>query len=912
MSSPQQHWIRAINLARVNGSKIVPTAIFYDQNRRPHIGVEAIDQCTSPEKLIDDFKIQLGEHNPDNVTKRTARSGAPRNTVVGIAQDYFNQFLKGINDWLETEGRPLPKNILIAEPLALSGANQEDENWLSNYRRSILRVLHNKFESVDFLPEPFAVFQYYRYGIRHPQVIADRKHVALVLDFGGGTFDISVVETTKGGDVSQTGKNSRPLGANSLQIGGFHLNRVLADRLMMEAVPSSLRAQVRRSMNRAREINSPEDLEGWSSRERLFYNRYRKILRDIETAKIAICNSVANWSLTADLSRSPVWPIDFPMNPYEDGSEVSTLKLDAKTIREVFENQVWKPRLRDAIVKSIERANSELKGKPISVVLMSGGSSNMRWLSKLIERDLLQSVLRDANLIDLSDSFQEVVAKGLATECTRRFYTEGEGDFRATTYNRLCLALKPDDEGIEIKRAKPITPELAAHSSEESDDGVLIPSAQSLRRLVGKPLTWKVRLSKPPKNSLEYFFLRSSFDPEDLDARHNIVDWRAETPRDAKFHGAIEVELTVREDGTAIPRFIYGRSDRSQGSVAEGKPFHIDMTFAAEINDGSTYLGFDFGTSSSACSFVDSKDVEVIRDRARSQNWCDLDDMVSIMPYPVAAPLAQFMATADLDRRENIGRSAAESMLTVAAYVAYMDVCSNGGHKGSHFKGFQHRSAGPLWGMLRNCLKSHSTRLRFAEPLLGLTLPENATQIDEWISGLNSLKHDKAGQVDWISFLELLGNHLHRIFKQKKLGIFESVRAKPFSSGTFYGNFRVLHGQSQPFVQVMEYEGRHAFSEEQVYLIDQENGTGICLSPLYFWGLNGKTSRPHETDLFEYDDAKREYFSFRSTQGTQDARVSGDGAFGPVHDRLSEMRITDQACDFFDGMTFKQRSLRDD
>jgi molecular chaperone DnaK (HSP70) len=69
------------------------------------------------------------------------------------------------------------------------------------------------------LPEPFAVYQYYRYGEKHPLVAERRRHHALVIDFGGGTFDVCVITTTKEGDISQGGRMARPLSASSNPIG---------------------------------------------------------------------------------------------------------------------------------------------------------------------------------------------------------------------------------------------------------------------------------------------------------------------------------------------------------------------------------------------------------------------------------------------------------------------------------------------------------------------------------------------------------------------------------------------------------------------------------------------------------------------------------------------------------------------
>ena len=107
---------------------------------------------------------------------------------------------------------------------------QQDADWLENYRVNLREMLSKRtsqeypnicFDEVSFLPEPFAVFQYYRYGINHPLMAQSAKHQALILDFGGGTFDLSVIETTKQGDISESGRNSKPYGASSDQVGGF-------------------------------------------------------------------------------------------------------------------------------------------------------------------------------------------------------------------------------------------------------------------------------------------------------------------------------------------------------------------------------------------------------------------------------------------------------------------------------------------------------------------------------------------------------------------------------------------------------------------------------------------------------------------------------------------------------------------
>jgi len=896
-------FVSSVSLIPIDGRNVVPTAIYYDGDKRAHVGHEARDRCASPEHLLEDFKVQLGQHDPDAVTRRSASSPhAPRLTVAGIAQDFFREVLTKVNECLERQGRPLPTSILIAEPLALSGIDMAEESWLSNYRRAIRRILHGRFEQIDFLPEPFAVFQYYRYGLRHPVIAEQRKHIALVLDFGGGTFDISVIETTKVGDVSAGGKNSRPLSAKSVQVGGFFINRLVAADLLMKAVDKGIRAEVRKSIELADKTKTPDDLAQLAEKHQIFYRHYKRLLQAVESAKLSVCNSIANWGLAADLSGITPFSLSVPTNPYDRDSRMANLKLDASLLRHLFETGVWTAKLREAIKTTIGRAARELKGQDISVVLLSGGSSNIRWLSRLLERDLGKSDLAHAEILQLSENFQEIVAKGLATECARRFYTEGQGDFRAVTYNPLCLALRSDGGELEIRRARPTTPDLAVNDGNGFDDGVLLPSASSLRGLVDSPLRWKVRLNSPPRRLLEYFFMRSSFDPEDLEARHNIIETRADTPKNAHFDKAIEVELTVRADGTATPRFIYGRSDRSVGVVAKGKPFHIDMTFASDEVGGSTYLGFDFGTSASTCSFVDSSDVQMVQERSQSVGWRELSELLSDLPYPVAGPLARFLSEMEADRQQRKGRDAAESLLTLAAYIAYMDLCSNK-TGGALFKGFSQRSAGPLWALIKSCVSGNQAKLRFAAPLSVLVKPENAEQIDAWIAALNSDKHGRVQAVDWVNFLKLLANSVARIFEGKRLGVFEGVVAKRFHAGSYTGIFRVLHGPSQTFVDVFDYAGSQAFSDELVHLVDPATGSALELSPLYFWGLERDSHDPTAVDMYEYDHEKRGLFGFKTTQPSEGLGVGPGGEWQGIHDQIAAMRNGDKRGALIEGLS---------
>lgn len=892
MSLKQLPFIAAVKLAKIDENVIIPTILFYD-NKKPIVGRLARERCPSPELLIEEFKVDLGTNDPDAVSRKSSStSHSPRRTPVGLAKDFFDETLRKVEGWLNLHGLSTPTRILIAEPLSLGGNELASESWLANYRRSIKRALPSRFVEVDFMPEPFAVFQYYRYGLRHPLVAEQRKHLALVLDFGGGTFDASVIETTKQGDISQSGVNSRPLGAKSIHVGGFYINRLIAeDALFFVLDKRQDKSSLRKSLDFFyANKNAGEDfLSTLSDAQRALFHNMQKLLQDVERVKLGICNGVANWRLEADLSGVVAYPITVPTNPFSLASPMANVRFDAGKLRAIYEDRVWKQKLKQTIVSTLERASTELRGQELSIVLLSGGSSNIRWLRPLLQRDL-QPLLGSAQVLELSENFQEIVAKGLATECARRFFTEGQGDFRAVTYNRLCLALRADEGELEIRRLRPL-PGASRPVADDVDDGVLLPAASSLRGLTDRPLGWKVRLSKPPKRVLDYYFLRSSFDPEDLDALHNVASTRVFTPTGVSFQQSIEVELTVRDDGTAEPKFYYGRDNFRPGTLVSGKPFYMDMTFAAEESLGETYLGFDFGTSTSSCSYVSSDDIQFINQRARTSDWRELTELVADLPYPTAAPLARYLSETDVDRRSELGREAAEAFLTLIAFITYSEYCVTV-RNSAHLKGFQHRSAGPLWALIKSCSRSLPKEAAFAAAFVELVSISNLAQMDNWVSEIAAPKHGKLGSVDYVSLLSLLANTTAKALGDAQLGIFEDVTAKRFSQGRFTGIFRSLTGSGQPFIRVWEYEGTCPFSDAEVLLVHPERGLGLVLSPLYYWGLE-TPGAGGDVDLYEYDSPKGPDFDFKAVQRREAFRIQQASIFAEAWKQIVARRERD-------------------
>lgn len=222
----KEMFINAVQMVEVDGEWNIPTALLYKPDGTILVGNIALAEASDLKLVNEDFKIDLGRYAPGVQSKRRyATAASSEKSAVQLADDFLYEVQKIAKQWLLSHGITECKNIVVAEPLSMHTEEVSPE-WLANYRSTLRRLLEGKTifsttgVTVRFIPEPFAAFQYYRHGIRHPLVAQHSQMNALVIDFGGGTCDVCIIETTKEGDISGGGRNKRPLAGKSLPVGG--------------------------------------------------------------------------------------------------------------------------------------------------------------------------------------------------------------------------------------------------------------------------------------------------------------------------------------------------------------------------------------------------------------------------------------------------------------------------------------------------------------------------------------------------------------------------------------------------------------------------------------------------------------------------------------------------------------------
>ncbi|MBA5606785.1 hypothetical protein H3H36_15620 [Duganella sp. FT3S] len=895
-------FVNSIGMVPVGERHVVPTALWYSKDGFK-VGDEAYFAAVEAREVFDNFKILLGEQEHGAANPKSVRlSDGKYHSIHSVASDYLRYLVDRAEAWISDRSLKKASRVIIAEPVSIHEQGAIRGDWLVNYRTHIRRILESRFEDVDFLPEPFAVFQYYRYGIKHPLVAEKKKHIAFVLDFGGGTFDVSIIETTATGDVSNSGRNSKPLAASSIAVGGFYFNRVIAEYVLLKQfngkkVPSTIYEALRKfdEVRRDPHLKVDDIREDFQN----FHKHFSNMLFDVEKAKIAVCSIITNWDVEYIPPNPIASTIRVPANPLSTNSEMVSIRLDEIEIRKLFLENIWKSKLIPVISNALQRASGELTGQNISVVLLSGGSANIRWLREMLVKFSHKSLM-DADILELNENFQEIVAKGLAIECARKTFNDGTGDFKAVTYNRLCLVLNPDRRGGELVKFRPIN----LDGAEQVPNGVLLPSASVLKNRVDDPIRWKFKLSHPPRQRMEYFFMSSSFDPGDQTNLHNVMDSSILTPSGQSFDSSLQIQLAVKSDGTALPSFIY----RSGGpgipeTMVSGRPFFIDMTFGGAAGTSEAYFGLDFGTSNSSISYVDKSSITVYTERAKDQNWETINQLINNLPYPIASPLAAYAASTASGELDLRGIAVIEGFLSFGAFVAYSEYLTKKGRSSSKiFKNFSQRSAGPLWALLKNCLKEIQGKNHFCKGLEKLLEEPIYSEVDALVTMVGQVKHEKSEiSLDYMKAIRLLGNVFKEYCGDIKFGYFEDVQKRRFQS-SYQGKFRLAYGAHTPFVDVLNYEGEHTFSEDQCILLSPDSGKVLLLEPLMFWFRGDPQSPNSDPDLFCYDIEDKAGFSFKLI-GAKGKKILDEKEFKPLIEHLRNMKNEDQAMAILDNVS---------
>jgi hypothetical protein len=90
--------------------------------------------------------------------------------------------------------------------------------------------------------------------------------------------------------------------------------------------------------------------------------------------------------------------------------------------------------------------------------------------------------------------------------------------------------------------------------------------------------------------------------------------------------------------------------------------------------------------------------------------------------------------------------------------------------------------------------------------------------------------------------------------------------------------FRTLSGGGSPFMELFDYNGSEAPSDEAIYLVDPESPMALSLSPLMFRRGGSSASGTDESDVFLFDKIAGDVVTFRAVHGRAPLEIGPNGA----------------------------------
>src|SRR5260370_8226671 len=465
----------------------IPSLLAYEPTLRNYvIGNEAKQLARSGSPVIQDFKRYVGEddnffegrYKASRLSTRPERLWLVRPDLPEKANRIATkEVIRSFLEKLFTKTGKLPEQLIVGIPAI------NDEKWQSNYGKHVPLVLGELgYGEPLFFPEPFAVFHYYRH-VENVIPSSNQPLKVLIVDFGGGTFDCCVVETTADGNLARGGATSIPLGVQSVQGAGKELDRKLMELGVGKVSDARLKQEP---------IDSRLAARPW-------------ILLFAEEIKITLSEQMHGCRLEEDCSQflaSSRIPIGF-YHPEVEFDLALTGEDLKKAIKELWFKS-WGP----AIVKTLNEVKYGRRGVQLDTldrVILARGASGLPFLPQLVAKTLTDQVVFKAKDIAVGAHFEKAVAYGLAFEASE----QRKRSLRTHHSNGPCV-VKPPFPNIASRTTeackKPYESRDNKGKQTHTKPGVLLDGPIRIGEF---SVEYTLKLPFLPKDSLFFWFFDS-------------------------------------------------------------------------------------------------------------------------------------------------------------------------------------------------------------------------------------------------------------------------------------------------------------------------------------------------------------------------------------------------------------------
>jgi molecular chaperone DnaK (HSP70) len=381
----------------------LPTAVYQDEATW-YVGQDALDEAIAErEYLFTNFKTQLLHPN----IKLSARNGDI--TIKDLTQKVIEQLLENARQ----DGKDLAASqIVVTHPVG------------SVWEKTMLGVYKELgLENIIPLSEPDAALYYAHNQLR---IFDERERIILLIDFGGGTCDFSLLRVKYDGRWPSRRPKAQVIHPDYYELGGSNLDLLIAEKVLQ---------------THDFDTSFLKELKGEHP------ETYHNFINKIKTAKERLsrkynenndAGQIAN--IILQIPRYDDIPLSFSARDLKDWT--------ADKIKTAFQ-QIFFEGIPDApnhipLFKRQTIRNETIAPEDVSLILLTGGSSQFPWIYQDILPGMFRHLRNDG--IHILDSPHLSVAYGAALYAYDRHFSNGKTRIPRRTVEPLKIILADGSE----------------------------------------------------------------------------------------------------------------------------------------------------------------------------------------------------------------------------------------------------------------------------------------------------------------------------------------------------------------------------------------------------------------------------------------------------------------------------------
>lgn len=540
-------------------------------NKSIAYGEEAVEADSNLYDKLYNWKLLLGytvaELQDEASRNRALASCLDVAKVDDVAAEFFRSSLS-IAVTNSADINPADLQLIVGIPPTTS---PEAKRWREIYKRRVGQALQAVgFRKPKFWPEPFAVFQYLK-NLGEIRDIGSHQNV-LVVDVGGGTTNVCLIQTTRHGRLARGGANYVPQGVRSISVGGSTLDTRIAESLL--------------------DTSNPHQVES--------------ILPDVKRAKEQISSRLNFKNGWANLNELANTKSSIHFNNID-------LELTGNLVKDIFVNRVW-----PAIVAIINESLDEVLGKHLSnpvnevdVAILAGGTCQMQLFRQLFEDSFGGTEAFRSSIYPLVPDYRSAVAHGLAIEAAANSRHHEIMPSRVSAFLQEDLKIS-----VGLKKGILEIPQKLRSKSKLSSklhSGILIESPKDIVSLIGKSVDWRFNL-RQKTSTIHYKIAKVEEQQEDVLAQ----SWKRIAKSGSPAPGRqMHLKMRLGEDGFAHLNLIAVGENRAK--VAHSLD-PIDLHDLSDL-EGDVFFGLDFGTDNTQIAFVNVSDPSLFEALPSEYRW---------------------------------------------------------------------------------------------------------------------------------------------------------------------------------------------------------------------------------------------------------------------------------------------------